>query len=71
MALRSTSETIQDLRQLLKDLESPKGSDCDPVALNDLKHLVLNRLAELEAAAARELRDREAADYTSGHGHAA
>jgi hypothetical protein len=56
MALRSTLEAIDDLRQLLKDLEGPKASDCDPVALNDLKHIVLNRIAELEAGAARELR---------------
>jgi hypothetical protein len=50
MIRRSTSETIEDLSQLLKDLEEPRGSNFDPTALNDLKHLVLKRIAELKAA---------------------
>lgn len=52
MIFRSTSETIEDLSQLLKDLEEPEDSSFDPKALEDLKHLVLKRIAELKAAEA-------------------
>lgn len=50
MTFRSTSETIEDLSQLLKDLEEPRGSNVDPDALDDLKDLVLKRIAELKSA---------------------
>jgi hypothetical protein len=52
MIRRSTSETIEDLSQLLKDLEEPQGSSIAPGALDDLKDLVVKRIAELKEAEA-------------------
>jgi hypothetical protein len=55
MTLRSTRETIDDLRQLYKDLEHPRA-DWDPESLNSLRQIVFNRIATLEATEELEAR---------------
>ena len=49
MSLRSIRETIEDLRLVLHKFEHRPGADYDENALAELKRIILDRVAELEA----------------------
>jgi hypothetical protein len=49
MSLRPTAETIESLRSALKKLEENFVSVEDEPAMGELKHILLLRIAELEA----------------------
>lgn len=50
MTLRSLRDTIESLRTILRKTEQTSDPDQDAVAVNDLKRILQNRIAELEAA---------------------
>jgi hypothetical protein len=54
MALRSTKETLESLRVTLQKLEQTTDSPSNGQDIAELKQILLNRIAELEALSAIE-----------------
>jgi hypothetical protein len=59
MSLRPTAETIESLRITLKKLEENFVSVEDEPAMGELKHILLLRIAELEALESAGTIERE------------
>jgi hypothetical protein len=57
MPLRSIPDTIASLRVILRRLDQPADVTRDSLAVGQLKHIILKRIAELESEAGRREMD--------------